>query len=327
MKSKNKKNKKWLIILAIIIVVTALGLLSFTQFHGAKKKAAYEFTTIKKGNIENIVSSSGTLEALGTVSVRAQMSGTVEKIYADFNDKVTKNQPLLDLNTELLKIQEKEAEAAVRKANATYELKKLGYDNNTKLFNKKLISDYDFQTSKTNMGIARADLESAQAKLKTIQIELDQYALVVSPITGIVLDRNVDVGDSVVSGNNSTSMFTLAENLSKMEIDASVDELDISQIKDNQKVRFTVDAYPDDTFYGVVRQKRLVPSTSSNIVSYTVIVDADNKDGKLLPGMTASLEFIIDEKKMCFWFQVPRFVFNPPGQRQLQRKRKFSKQG
>lgn len=314
MKGKNKKNKKRLIILVTIIVAAAtLGFLSFTQFHGEKKKAAYVFTTIKKGSIENTVSSSGTLETLGTVSVRAQMSGTVEKIYADFNDKVTKNQPLLDLNTELLKIQEKEAEAAVQKANATYELKKLGYENNTKLFNKKLISDYDFQTSKTNMGIARADLVSAQAKLKTIQLELNQYALVVSPITGIVLARNVDVGDSVVSGNNSTNMFTLAENLSKMEIEASVDELDINQIKDNQKVRFTVDAYPDDTFYGVVRQIRLVPSTSSNIVSYTVIVDADNKDGKLMPGMTASLEFIIDEKKDVLLVPSAAFRFQPTG--------------
>ncbi len=293
------KIKKWLAIIAAAGLTVLI--ISFTVIKPAllskKNDISYEFTAIEKRDIENTVSSSGTLEPVGEISVLAQMTGTVEKTYASFNDQVKKNQKLADLNTELLAIQEKSAEASLMKAKAEYEHSLLEYNNSTKLYEKKMISDFDYHAAKTSLESAKADVISADAALQELQIKINQYALIISPIDGIILSKEIDAGDTVISGSDSTTLFTLAESLSKMEVQASVDELDISRIRKDQDVRFTVDSYPDSTFSGKVREIRLVPETSDNVVSYTVIVDADNSDGKLLPGMTASLEFIAEQKK------------------------------
>jgi HlyD family secretion protein len=266
---------------------------------GCSEKAAkthYVFTTIERGDIENTVTSSGTIEAVGTVDVLSQMTGTVEKIYADYNDVVTKGERLIDLNTEILEIQEKEAEASVLEAQATYDHTLLEYNNNAGLHAKNMLSDFDLDTSKMELHIAKAQLMSAEAQLKQINIELEQYALILSPISGIVLERDVEVGDTVVSGTSATTLFSLAKDLSQMEIHVDVDELDISEITKGQEVRFTVDAYAGNTFSGSVRQIRLVPTTEDNVVTYTVIVDADNQENKLLPGMTATVDFLVEQK-------------------------------
>ena len=230
-----------------------------------------------------------------------------------FRTVVIKDMPLIDLNTDILKIQEKDARASLLKANASYDLAALEYSNNQKLSEKKLIADFDLKSSKTNLDIAQANLTSAEAQLEKLQIELNRYALILSPITGIVLARNVDVGDTVMSGSNSTTLFTLAEDLSAMEIHAEVDELDISQIREGMEVRFTVDAYAEDTFRGTIREVRLIPEAANNIVTYTVIVDAENGEGKLLPGMTASLEFVIEQKEDVLLAPNAAFRFQPTG--------------
>ena len=296
------KVKSWMTAAGVVFLLAAAAAVTIANTGlpggGNKEKISYELTVIEKRDIENTISSSGTLEPVGEVSVLAQMSGTVEKIYADFNDTVKKNQPLVDLNTDLLRIQEKSAQASLIKAKAAYQHSLLEYSNSQKLFEKKMISDFDFHAAKTELDSAEADVMSAEAQMQELQIKLNQYALIISPIDGIVLSKDVEVGDTVVAGSSSTtSLYTLAENLSKMEVQAAVDELDISQIKKNQDVRFTVDAYSEDTFSGKVREIRLIPETTDNIVTYTVIIDADNSSGKLLPGMTASIEFIADQKQ------------------------------
>ena len=243
------------------------------------------------------------------------MSGRVEKVNADYNDHIKKGQVLVELNTDMLKLQEKEAQAAVQKTQANYDLQLLDVQNKTTLAAKGLLSDYDLQTSKTTREVDAAELASDKAALDVIQTELTQYAFVTSPIDGIVLDRNVDVGQSVVEGssNNATSLFTLAEDLSNMEIKAEVDELDISSIKVGQEVRFTVEADPDLTFNGKVHEIRLVPKTSDNVVTYYVIVDADNREGKLFPGMTADVQFIKEKKSGILIVPSAALRFQPNG--------------
>ena len=311
-----KIRKAQLTMPALVILILVLGVFAYpyakSKLSIKKDKQSYEFTSIEKRDMENSISSSGTVQPVGEINVLAQMSGTVEKIYAGFNDNVKKNQPLADLNTDILKIQEKAAEASLLKAKATYEHSLLEYNNSKKLFENNMISEFDFHTAKTSLETAQADVMSAEAAMQEIQIKLKQYALIISPIDGIVLSRNVEAGDTVVAGSSSTTtLFTLAESLSGMEIEAAVDELDISRIEKNQKVRFTVDAYSKTIFYGTVSEIRLVPETSDNVVTYTVIVEADNSEGKLLPGMTASLDFISDEKKGVLAVMTQAFRFQP----------------
>jgi HlyD family secretion protein len=226
------------------------------------------------------------------------MSGRVEKVYADYNDRVRKGQVLVQLSTDMLKLQELESQSAVRKAQANHDLQLLDYQNKTNLYQKGLIAEYDLKSSTTSLDVYAAELSSTQSALKVIQTELDQYALITSPIDGIVLDKNVDVGQSVLEGSssNATSLFTLAEDLSKMEIKAKVDELDIGSIAVGQEVRFTVESNPNVTFKGKVHEIRLVPVTTDNVVNYYVMIDADNSAGTLLPGMTADIQFIKQKK-------------------------------
>jgi len=294
--------KKWMVItlIAVIVVigggVTLIGL--GKKSGGAGKTQAYEFTTIGRGSIESVVSSSGTLGVVNSVSVLAQMSGRIETLNVDYNDRVKKGQVLATINTDLLKLNEMQAQAAVDKAQANNDLQSLAVQNAQTLAGKGLLSDYDLKTASATRDAAKADLASANASLQQIKTEIDQYAIISSPISGIVLQRDIDVGQSVTGGASSTStpLFTLTDDLSKMEIDAQVDELDISGISVGQAVHFAVEAYPSETFSGSVKEIRLLPQTTNNVVNYDVIIDAVNKSGKLLPGMTANVSFVKQKK-------------------------------
>lgn len=283
----------------LIGVAGALFLGSCSRSGTQAVKRSYEFTTIGRGSIEKTVSATGTLEAVSEVDVLAQMSGRVEKVYADYNQRVKKGQLLVKLNTDMLKLQAEEEQAAVRKAQANYDLQLLNYENQQKLAEKGLVSDYDLKSSKTSLDVDAAELASAQSALKVIETEINQYAYITSPIDGIVLDRDVEEGTSVVSSTSSSAsaLFTLAEDLSLMDIKTEVDELDIAAIKKGQEAKFTVEALPSQVFKGTVSEVRLVPKTSDNVVSYYVIVRARNVGGKLLPGMTAQVDFIEQSKK------------------------------
>ncbi len=287
------------ILLALVILaVTTMALSGCAKKAGAAGNPVYEFATVARGTVEKSVSSSGNLEPVSSVSVLAQMSGIAEKVYADYNDRVTKGQVLIELNTDMLKLEQEKQRAAVEKARANYDLQSLNYSNQLKLADKGLISDFEVKTAKTSLAVAQAEYVSEQAALKVIQTEINQYALIKSPITGVVLSRSVDVGQSVVEGSssNASSLFTIAEDLAQMEIEATVDEIDIASITKGQAVRFTVEAFPGKTFTGRVETIRLVPTTTDNVVSYTVIIVLDNEDGSLLPGMTAEVQFIVSKK-------------------------------
>ncbi|MDR2742335.1 MAG: efflux RND transporter periplasmic adaptor subunit [Treponema sp.] len=254
----------------------------------------YEFTAVSRGTLEKTVSAAGSLKPVATVDVLARMSGKVEKIYVDYNDIIHKGDILAELNTDMLRLQREQQAAAVVKARANYELQLLNYKNQEKLAEKNLISEYELKTGKTTLDIQTAELAAAEASLRAIETEINQYAFIVSPIDGIVLERNISEGGTAVEGSssNSTSLFTLAENLEEMQIEAGVGELDISGIRRGQGVRFTLEALPGKTFSGVVETIRLMPAVQDNVVSYTVIVNVDNSGGSLLPGMTCAVEFI-----------------------------------
>ncbi|MDR1398345.1 MAG: efflux RND transporter periplasmic adaptor subunit [Treponema sp.] len=263
---------------------------------GTKVAANYEFTTLRRGTIEKIVSSSGSLEPVATASVLPQMSGRVEEVFVDYNDEVKKGDILARLNTDTLKLQQQQKSASVQTAQAQYELQLVTYQTQEKLAVKNLISEYDLRSSKTQLNAQAASLSSAQADLAVIETEINQYAYITAPINGVVLKKDVSIGDTV-NTNNATSIFTLAENLQEMRIQVGVGELDIGSIYEDQSVRFTVDALPGRNFSGTVQSRRLMPTTSGGTVSYTVIISVDNQDGSLLPGMTCSVDFIVQESR------------------------------
>ncbi|MCL2719768.1 MAG: efflux RND transporter periplasmic adaptor subunit [Treponema sp.] len=263
------------------------------------KSASYEFTNIRRGTLERTVSSSGTINSTATVRVLPRMSGRVEAVYVDYNDNVYKGQVLARLNTDLLRLQRDQLSASVQKARANYELQLINYRTQEILAQRNLISEFELRTSKTSLDNQAADLAVAEANLRVKDTEITQYAFITSPIDGIVLDRNINVGDTVVdsSGSNSSSIFTIAENLREMQIEATVSELDVTSIHKGQRVRFTLESLPGRRFSGIVENLRMVPVIANNIVSYTVIINVDNSDGSLLPGMTCAVEFIVERNE------------------------------
>ena len=268
---------------------------------GGKKPGAvaYEFTGVMRGTLERTVTSSGTINPVATVKVLPRMSGKVEKVFVDYNDTVRKGDILAELNTDMLRLDRERQNASLIKARANYELQLINYQNQELLAEKNLISEYEFKTSKTTLDGQAADLAVAEANLRVIETEINQYAYITSPIDGIVLERNINVGDTVVdsSSNNSSSIFTLAENLKEMQIEASVGELDVASIHTGQAVRFSLESLPGRSFSGEVDTLRLIPAIQNNVVSYTVIINVENLDGSLLPGMTCAVDFIVERSE------------------------------
>jgi HlyD family secretion protein len=259
----------------------------------------YEFARIGRGNIEKIVSSTGSLNPVSTVRVLPRMSGRVESVNVDFNDRVNKGQILAALNTDMLVLRREQQLAQVIKSRANYELSKINYLNQEALAAKKLIADYELQSIKTTLDIQSAELSAAESNLKAIETEINQYAFITSPIDGIVLERNINAGDTVVdsSSSNSSNIFTLCENLEEMQIESWVGELDIASISTGQEVRFTLESLPGRSFSGLVASKHLMPSVQDNVVSYRVIIDVENRDLSLLPGMSCAVEFIEEQRE------------------------------
>ena len=282
-----------------LLIVLIFAVFFSAACSGKKSAAVYEFTNVQRGTLERSVSSSGTINPVATVKVLPQMSGKVEKIYVDYNDLIQKGDVLAELNTDMLKLKRDQQYATVVKARANYELQQINYRNQQALAEKELISEYELKTSKTNLDGQAADLAVAEANLRVIETEINQYAYITSPIDGIVLDRRINIGDTVVdsSSSNSSSIFTLAENMREMQIEASVGELDVASINKGQMVRFTLESLPGQSFSGEVETLRMVPSMSNNVVSYTVIVKVENLDGVLLPGMTCAVDFIVERSE------------------------------
>jgi len=283
--------KKYIALLSMLMLV-GFGTWHFAFATKTTSETQYNLVSITRGTLENTVSGTGTLSAVGTVEVGSQVSGTIAEIYMDYNDTVKKGQLLAVLDTTLLATSVRDAEANMRRSFAQLELAQDTHQRDLSLHKKGFVSDREFLTVRTDLESAKATYASSEAALIRAQTNL-QNAKFYSPIDGTVIERNVEVGQTVAASLQAPTLFVIAEDLAKMEILGLVDESDIGQIKEDLSVRFTVQTYPDKTFDGVVRQIRLQPETVSNVVNYTVVIDANNPQGLLLPGMTTTIDFVV----------------------------------
>ncbi|WP_300462162.1 efflux RND transporter periplasmic adaptor subunit [Desulfobacula sp.] len=278
----------------LFIMLTIHQSLVASSYRETPKASQFQMEKIKRGSIENTISCTGTLSAVGTVEVGTQVSGTIKKVLVDYNARVTKGQILAELDLDTFNAAVDAANASVIKVRALYKQATAEYERNQPLYEQGHLSAQEILVYETEKETARAELLSAQAVLKKEKINL-RNAQIRSPINGVVLQRDIEEGQTVAASLSTPTIFIIAENLSNMEIGASVDESDIGMVKKGQKAIFTVQSYPDDLFYGTVTQIQMNPTETSNVVTYTVIVAAPNKKGKLLPGMTATADFVVEK--------------------------------
>jgi HlyD family secretion protein len=296
------------------IVLIALVIIYFLYFNASDAGTnKFIFAPITRGDLSTTITSTGTLQAVTTVDVGTQVSGKIDKLLADFNYNVKKGQLLAILDTTNLALQVTNAITGLQKAQASYDIAKATFERDTSLYAKKYLSELDFITSKTNYETAIANLHSAKSSVDQAKTNLG-YAYIYSPISGIVINRNVEEGQTVASSLSAPTLFTIAEDLSKMQILANVDESDIGQIKDGQDAKFTVQAYPDKEFTGKVFQIRLGSSVISNVVNYIVVVNAENDDNLLLPGMTATVDFYVEQRNNVLMIPNSALRFQPTEQ-------------
>lgn len=284
---------KYLLMLCGLIFLLQLVVPRLAAWWGnASDQPQYLYATVTQGPLETLVSSTGTLAALETVEVGTQVSGTIARIEVDYNDPVRKGQVLAVLDQALFAAQVREAEANVSRARASLAEAEDEYRRNQPLFEKGFLSAREFLPVSTGVDTAKASLAAAEASLARARTNL-AYTIIRSPIDGTVIKRSVEAGQTVAASLNTPTLFLIARDLAQMQIEADVDESDIGQIRTGQPVRFTVQSYPGEIFTGKVSQIRLQPRTISNVVNYTVLVDAGNDKGLLLPGMTATVDFVV----------------------------------
>lgn len=288
-----------------------LALIVIVAMTSCKKDANIKLETCKveTTTISEIVTATGTMESVTQVDVGTQVTGIVDKLYADFNDNVKKGQLLAEIEKTTLQSDLTSATASMESAKASYEYALRNYERDKALHAEKLISDYEFQTSEKEYKVAKNAYEKSKADRVRAAKNLN-YAEIYSPIDGIIISREVEVGQTVVSSMNVANMFVIAD-LENMQVVGNVDEADIGKVKLGQRVTFTVDAYPEDVFDGQVSQVRLNPKTESNVVTYEVIVAASNPDLKLIPGMTANLTIYTMELKDVTALPMKAFKFEP----------------
>ena len=281
---------KWLSLLIIGVIVV----ICLTCF-GVKKieKKNYVTMDITRGNISQTVSATGEIVPLNTVSVGSQVSGTIEEIFVDYNSTVKKGDKLLTIEPSVLQASVDEAKASLDSAVSQRNYAKNEYNRSKTLFNEGFIARAEMEKAQTTYEQAESAVVRAQSQYDKAVTNLG-YATIVSPVDGTVISRKVDKGQTVAASFQTPDLFEIAEDLTKMQIETSVSEADIGAIKNGQTVTFTVDAYSAQVFKGSVRQIRLSPTTTSNVVVYTVVIDVDNSDLKLMPGMTAFVTIIVD---------------------------------
>ena len=285
-----------------LVIVAGLGVAASAGWyaiqHGQKKTPdqLYRLESVKKGDITQTVSANGTLNPIVLVNVGTQVSGTVTQLYVDFNDKVEKGQPLLELDRSLLAAQARQSAAAIGNISATLELARANEARMKELFAQEYVSRQEFDQAVQARKSAEAQLAQARALADRDQVNLN-YTTIRSPVSGIVVDRVVDRGQTVAASLQTPTLIKIAQDLSEMRIDSSFAEADIGKIRIGQKVRFTVDAFPDRNFTGEVQQIRMNATTTQNVVTYNVRVSLENPEHILLPGMTAYVNIAVAERK------------------------------
>lgn len=287
------KNKKiWMGIGAVVIVALVIWM-----FSGGKKEEEVTFETAKveRQNIHTTITATGTIEPVTSVTVGTQVSGIVSKLYVDYNSVVKKGQVIAELDRTNLTSELNRAKAELTSAQSTLNYETANFKRYQTLFDKGLVSANDYESAKLSYEKARQTVNSARESVQKAQTNLG-YATITSPIDGVVLSKSVEEGQTVAASFNTPELFNIAQDLTDMRVIADIDEADIGGVKEGQRVTFTVDAFPDDKFEGQVTQVRQEATTTSNVVTYEVVVSAPNKDLKLKPGLTANITIYTLEK-------------------------------
>jgi HlyD family secretion protein len=296
---------------AALVLLALAGAASWYQWGRKPAEIKWKTAAAERGPIQVSVTATGTLQAVVTVQVGTQVSGTVSALYVDFNSKVAKGQVIARIDTTLLRAALSDAQSNLERTAAQQRQVASELKRSEALFAKGLISQADLDAATANASVGAANLSSSKAQVDRARINL-RYATIVAPIDGIVLSRAVDVGQTVAASFNTPTLFTLAGDLREMQVQASVDEADIGKVAAGQNATFTVDAYPDTTFTGVVKQIRLQPVTVQNVVSYDVVIGVPNPALKLMPGMTANLTIAVARKEDVLSVPAAALRFSPP---------------
>ena len=317
-------SRRWIWIVAALLAAGAGAYLLRARL-AAPKVPKYETTVVDRGPIVAKVTATGTLSALVTVQVGTQVSGRIEKILVDFNSTVKKGQVIAKIDPLLFQaaLEQARANYAAGEGNVTNlqakaDDAKLQYDRAQALFERKAIAQQDLDTSRANsraaegaLVAAKGNLQQAKASLHQAQVNLN-YTTIISPTTGVVISRNVDVGQTVAASLSAPTLFLIAEDLTKMQVDTSVSEADIGKLKAGMATMFTVDAYPAKMFRGAVRQLRNAPQTVQNVVTYDAVIDVPNPGLELRPGMTANVTFVYDQRDAALRVPNAALRFQPP---------------
>lgn len=301
--------KTTIIIVAILLPLILAGAWFMGQSDG-DSASSYRYVEVARGDLQSTVSATGSLDAVTTVQVGTQVSGQVAEILVDFNDAVRKGQLIARIDPTLANQAVRDAQANLERSRAEREQARSGFERSQQLYTNEALSVSEFETAKYQAEIAQANLASAELDLERARQNLS-YTRIYAPIDGIVVERNVDVGQTVAASLSAPQLFLIANDLSRMQILASVDESDIGQISEGQAVRFTVQAYPNEMFEGTVEQVRLQSTSMENVVNYTVVVGVENKAGKLLPGMTATVDFEVQRAENVLFVPNAALRFRP----------------
>lgn len=294
--------KKRLVLILVAVTIVTASLAAYYKTSGSTEAPQYTMAAATRGDVVDTVDATGTLQAVTTVQVGTQVSGTIASLHADYNSRVRKGQVIARLDPSLLQAQVDQAEATIVRLQADTERQRVSLEDAQvkrrraeDLFKAQLIPRIDVETAESVARQAEASLKSAQAQVTQAQGSLNQarvnlnHSIITAPVDGIVISRNVDVGQTVAASMSAPTLFVIAKDLAEMQVNASIDESDIGRIEAGQAVTFRVDAYPRETFSGTVSQVRLEPTVAQNVVSYITVIDVPNPELKLKPGMTANV--------------------------------------
>lgn len=299
---------KWLVLLAVL----ALGVGAFFYFrHGRTAALNFNTVAVTRGELTATVTATGTLNPVVNVTVGAQVSGRISVLNVDYNSVVKANQVIAEIDPATYQAIVEQASADLANARANLELQQVQYARSAELFAKKLISGSDFDTSLASLHSAEAMVKIKQASLSNATVNLN-YCKILSPVDGVVIQRAVELGQTVASSFNTPTIFQIANDLTKMQIDANVAEADIGGVLEGQSVDFTVDAYPTRTFHGTVKQVRNSPITVNNVVTYDTVISVTNADYKLKPGMTANVAIVVAHREDALKITSATLRFRPP---------------
>lgn len=303
------KKNKYLIIAVILVAILGFATYSFLNKNNAEVIEA-KTVAVKKDNVTKMVTATGTIQPITEVEVGTQVSGVVERVYVDYNSEVKQGQLIAELDKTNLRASVTQAQAAYDNAVSQSNYTRIIYNRQQSLYNSQVISRSDLDEARYNYETAKGTVTQRLSDLQSTRTNLS-YANIYSPINGVVLSRAIDEGQTVAASLSTPTLFTIAKDLEQMQVEANVDEADIGEVKNGQRVTFTVDAYVGETFEGVVTQVRLNPTITSNVVTYTVVVKADNPDLKLKPGLTATISIYTLELNDVLTAEAKAISFTP----------------